>query len=705
MAHERERCLAIPCTVIHTGLIHTAIEANHYNVENFMKEHTNKNTRKSANRTRSSTQSSASRSPHASKRRTSHARGGDGSTRKNASQTSRSSRGGARSGGARKQANGKRSNGRSRRPNNRRRSMTSPALKHRLETTDNNSAVIPDIADEDTVRVIPLSGVEEIGRNMNVIETKDDIIVIDAGFQFVSEGGGTPGIDYILPNTQYLEERKHKIRGLIVSHGHLDHIGGIPFIMERIGNPPIYTQYLTSLMILKRQEEFPHMEPVTINVVKEGESFTLGKTKIKTFPVTHSIPDSMGISVETKHGDVVFTGDVRLTHNGTDVDPKEKKAWENVGKNNNLLLMADSTGAHQEGFSAPESIVFENLEKIIKDATGRLIIGTFASQFERLIHVVKTCEKYGKIVVPEGRSIKTHIDIAITAKMMEVKPGVIVSAQEAESYPRDRVVVLATGAQGEEFAALMRMATDKHKFITLDERDTVVLSSSVIPGNEVAVQKLKDNIYRRNVRIQSYKTQGGVHSSGHGSAGELRWVRNAVKPKFLMPVHGHHFMLKSQMYDAIENGMPRENVIVPDNGTVLDIKNGNEIKIHKQKAPTELVLVDGFTVGTKQEVVLRDRQSLSQDGMFVIIATVNTKTGKLRKSPDIISRGFVYLRENQQLLSEARVLIKKTVEKNTEKMNPLDLDYVKDQLTDVISGFLMQKSHKTPMVIPVLIGI
>lgn len=248
------------------------------------------------------------------------------------------------------------------------------------------------------------------------------------------------------------------------------------------------------------------------------------------------------------------------------------------------------------------------------------------------------------------------------------------------------------------------MATDKHKFITLTERDTIVLSSSVIPGNEIAVQKLKDNIYRKNVKVISYKT-ANVHSSGHGNAGELTWVRQTVKPKFLMPVHGHHFHLKSHMYSAIENGFLRENIVVPDNGTIVEIRNGTELVRLDVKIPTEPVMVDGFTVGTKQEVVLRDRLSLAEDGMFVIIATVNSKTGKLRKSPDIISRGFVYLRENQQLLSEARILIKKTVEKHTDHMNPLDLDYVKDELTNVVSGFLLQRTNKTPMVIPVLIGI
>ncbi len=586
----------------------------------------------------------------------------------------------------------------------RRRSDKAPALTHRLTTTDERSPIIPEITDEDTVRIITVSGVEEIGRNMNIVETKDDIIVIDAGFQFVSEESNAPGINYILPNTQYLEERKHKIRALVITHGHLDHIGGLPFIIERIGNPPIYTQYLTSLMVLKRQDEFPHIEPLHMNVVKEGESFTVGSTRIKTFPVTHSIPDAMGIAIETKHGDVVITGDIKLTHENGQVVVEERASWEKVGQGNNLVMLCDSTNADREGFSASEALVFETLENIIKSATGRLIIGTFASQFDRLISIIKTCEALGKKVVMEGRSIKTNIDIAIQAKLMEVDPKTFISAGDMADYPADRLVILSTGAQGEQFAALMRMATDKHKFITLTERDTVVLSSSVIPGNEIAVQKLKDNIYRKNVKVVNYRGSH-VHSSGHGNAGELVWVHQTVKPKFLIPVHGHHFHLKSHMYAAVENGFPREHIVVPDNGSIIDIKNGTELLVQPVKIPSEMVMVDGFTVGTRQEVVLRDRQTLAADGMFVIIATVNSKTGKLRKSPDIISRGFVYLRENQQLLSEARVLIKRTIEKQTERMNPIDLEMVKDDLTDVVSGFLLQKTQKTPMVIPVLIGI
>lgn len=609
------------------------------------------------------------------------------------------------SSGPRKANAGGRPNNKRRRNNTqRRRSDKAPALKHRLTETDEKMPIIPEITDEDTVRIIPVSGVEEIGRNMNIIETKDDIIVVDAGFQFVNEESNAPGINYILPNTQYLEERKHKIRALVITHGHLDHIGGIPFIMERIGNPPVYTQYLTSLMVLKRQEEFPQMDPINMNVIKEGESFTVGKTKIKTFRVTHSIPDAMGVSIETKHGDVVVTGDIKLVNEEGTVVVEERESWEKVGLNNNLALLCDSTNSDREGFSKSEAKVFQTLEEIIKNSRGRLIVGTFASQFDRLMNIVRVCEEMGKKVVLEGRSMKTNIAIAETAKLFEPKPGTFIQASDMGDYPSDRIVVLTTGAQGEKFAALMRMATDKHKFITLNEQDTIVLSSSIIPGNEVSVQILKDNIYRKNVRVINYKGSH-VHSSGHGNAGELVWVHQTLKPQFLIPVHGHHYHLKSHMYAAVENGFPRENITVPDNGTIIDIKNGTDMKVQPMKIPNELLMVDGFTVGARQEVVLRDRQSLSEDGMFVIIATVNSKNGKLRKSPDIISRGFVYLRENQQLLSEARVLIKRTVEKHTEKMNPIDLDYVKDELTDVVSGFLLQKTSKTPMVIPVLIGI
>lgn len=584
------------------------------------------------------------------------------------------------------------------------RSMTSPALTQRPTLRDPKVAQILPLTDPDTVRIIPLGGVEEVGKNMTAVETADDILIFDAGFQFVSSENDAPGVNYILPNTQYLEENKHKIRGLVITHGHLDHIGGIPFLIERIGNPPIYTRYLTSLMVLKRQEEFPHLPKVNMNVIELGQRIKVGNTYIKPFPVTHSIPDSMGVSVETKHGNVVISGDLKLEHEDGVPSDKEKEVWGGVGKDKNILFIGDSTNAERDGFSIPEVRVHTNIENIVRDVRGRLVVGTFASQFERMIRIIMICERLGKKVALEGRSIKTNLEIAELAGLMKVQKDTIIPIQDIGNYPSDRIVILATGAQGEEFAALMRIATQRHKFITLNERDTIMLSSSVIPGNELSVQKLKDNLYRRGVHIITYRASD-VHSTGHGNSGELVWIREQVKPQFVMPAYGYHSMLRCHAYANIEAGFPKERIILADNGTVIDIKNGTELNIHKEKVPSEIMMVDGFTVGTKQEVVIRDRQSLAEDGMFVIIATINTKTGALRKSPDIISRGFVYLRENQQLLSEARVLIKKTVEKNTAKSHPIDLDFVKDEITEVVSGFLLQKTNKTPMVIPVLIGI
>jgi ribonuclease J len=412
----------------------------------------------------------------------------------------------------------------------------------------------------------------------------------------------------------------------------------------------------------------------------------------------------MGVSVETQHGNVVISGDLKLEHDGEKPSEREIENWSKVGEDKNILFIGDSTNAERDGFSIPETRVHSNIEQIVRNVQGRLIVGTFASQFERMIRIIKICEELGKKVILEGRSIKSNLDIAELSGLLTVAKGTIIPIQEIDNYPSDRIVVLATGAQGEEFAALMRIATQRHKFITLNERDTIMLSSSVIPGNELSVQKLKDNLYRRGVHIITYRASD-VHSTGHGNSGELVWIRQQVKPQFVMPYYGYHSMIRCHAYANIEAGFPKENVIIADNGSVIEITRGTELAIRPEKASSEILMVDGFTVGTKQEVVIRDRQSLAEDGMFVIIATVNTKTGKLRKSPDIISRGFVYLRENQQLLSEARLLIKRTVEKSTERSHPIDLDFVKDEITEVVSGFLLQRTNKTPMVIPVLIGI
>lgn len=570
------------------------------------------------------------------------------------------------------------------------------------------TSVIPPLG-EGNVRIIHLGGVEEIGRNMSLTECGNDIIVVDAGIQFSEEG--TPGIDFILPNTEYLEQNKHRIRGLVVTHGHLDHIGAIPYVMEKIGNPPLYCRNFTALMIQKRQEEFPHLKPLDIRIVEKGETRTLGNTKIGFFGVTHAIPDSMGVVIETPYGDVVHTGDLRLDHTEGEPSEIEIEVYEYFKDRNVLLLMTDSTNAENPGFSISEKVILKNIEAIIRDTQGRLIISTFASQVERLLKMIEIAEQYGKKIVLEGRSMKTNVEIAKLAKIIKAKPETFIPTEEMEKYPPDRIVVLATGQQGEEFAALMRIANKTHKYVRLSPRDTILLSSSVIPGNERSVQKLKDNLSRQGAHIISYRTSD-VHSSGHANAEELAWIHQKIHPKFFIPVHGYHYFHRIHAEIAKRaTGMPNENIIIPDNGMVIEIEEaGSKITARKDCAANRTpIFVDGFSVGGMQEVVLRDRQTLAANGIFVVVATLNTGTGKVTKSPDIISRGFVYLRESQELLRQARYLAKKTIEDNTLSQGganrQYDLDYIKNQIAETIERLLFQETAKLPIVIPVILTV
>lgn len=561
--------------------------------------------------------------------------------------------------------------------------------------------IIPPVGDN--IRIIPLGGVEEIGRNMMAIEFGNDIIVVDAGIQFTDDE--TPGVDYILPNTKYLEERKDKVRALVITHGHLDHIGGIPYIIGRIGNPPIYTREFGALLIKKRQEEFPHLPPLDIKIVEASDkSIPITENiKVRFFGLTHSIPDSTGVIIETPYGDIVNTGDVRVDNENGVPAEKEIEQYKMFKDRNTLLFTMDSTGIEKPGFSPSEAFILRNIDKIVADAPGRTIIATFASQVERIIEFMKIAKRYGKKVVIEGRSMRNNVEIIKHLGLVEVDH--VISVEEIEKYPPNKVIMIATGAQGEEFAALMRMSNKTHKYIRLGRTDTIILSSSVIPGNERAIAKLKDNLFRHDSKIITY-LDSDVHTSGHGKRGELEWVHKQIPYKFFMPVHGHHYMLKMHAELANQLGAPRENIIVPDNGSIIEIRDkGTTITVLPEKAPSEDMVVEGFNVGDVSEVLIRDRKMLAADGMFVIIAMVNTQTGKLKKSPDIISRGFIYLRESQDILAEARHVIKRSIESATVGMNPINFDYAKNAVSEDISRFLFQKTAKKPIVIPVILGV
>src|SRR3989344_3722194 len=580
---------------------------------------------------------------------------------------------------------------------------TSPSMRHRQtnSVTDKETVVIPPAGNN--IRIIPLGGVEEIGQNMTAVEYKDNIIVVDCGFQFREEE--TPGIDFILPNAKYLEERKEKIKAVFITHGHLDHIGGIPYIMPNIGNPPIYSRQFGAIMILKRQEEFPHLPKLDMKIIEGSETITISpEFKVETFPISHTIPDSMGLIIKTPIGDIVFIEDVRVDNIEGIPTEEEVEQYKRFKNMNVLLLTMDSTSIEKPGFSISESVVIKNIEKIIRAVPSRLIISTFASQVERIIAILNICRKLNKKVVVDGRSMKTNVEIIRQLKMVDLE-GIVIPLEEVENYPPDRIVMVVTGAQGEEFAALMRIANKTHKYLRLRPTDTILLSSSIIPTNYNAIVKLKDNLYRSEAKIITY-LDSDVHASGHGNREELRWIHNQMDYKFFMPVHGNHYMLRQHAELAYSRGVTKEDVVVPDNGSVVEIsEDGKSISMLPVKAPSYPVLVDGLSIGGGQEIVMRDRKMLAEEGFVVIIASVNVKTGRLKKSPDIISRGFIYLRESQDLLSNTRILIKRTIENTTVGMNPVDFDTVKRVLNEAVERYLYQKTAKRPIIIPVVLGV
>ncbi|HEY4494738.1 MAG TPA: ribonuclease J, partial [Candidatus Paceibacterota bacterium] len=442
-------------------------------------------------------------------------------------------------------------------------------------------------------------------------------------------------------------------------------------------------------------------------IVEKDETVTIGALKISFFAVTHTIPDAMGVVIDTPLGSIVHTGDLKLDHvNGVPTEEEEAEYDRVFIDRKVLILMADSTNVENPGFSIPEKVVHKNIEEIIKNTKGRLIIATFASLLERMLKIIEFAEKYGKKVVVEGRSMKTNIEICRHLGLLKPKKDTLITVEQMGQYPPERIIILATGAQGDEFAAMMRISNKTHKYVKITKRDTVLLSSSIVPGNERAVQKLKDNLSRQGAHIIHYRI-ADVHSSGHANKDETAWIHKKIRPKFFMPVHGYHYMLRVHGDIAKEtNGLTEDQVIIPDNGSIVEIQNNaDKIVKLKEKAPSGIVMVDGFSVGDIQDVVIRDRQMLAQDGIFIIFAIINGETGKLKKSPDIISRGFVYLRESQELLHQARMIIKNTVEESTKGMNPINVEYVKTNISDSVSKFLLQKTAKRPIVIPVLLSI
>jgi ribonuclease J len=538
---------------------------------------------------------------------------------------------------------------------------------------------------------------------MMLLEYQRKILIIDMGFRMPEED--MPGIDYIIPNADYLKNRRHDVLGVVFSHGHYDHIGSVPYLMEKIWKPnlKIFASPLTRGIILRRQEDFPQQPKLKINEVRHGSKIKLGVFEIEFFRQNHNIPDNLGMFISTPIGNILHTSDFKFDPNPVNDLPSNLYKLEEFANKKVLLLMSDSTGAEEEGHSLSEKEIFKNLENIFQSAKGRIIAATFASLINRVQQIITLSEKYGRKVAADGYSMKTNIEICRNLGYIKAKKGTLMQIRDFSNYPDSKAVLLCTGAQGEGSAVLMRIANREHRFVKLRKTDTVIFSSSVIPGNERTVQVLKDELYRQGAKIYHYKMMD-IHAGGHAQQDELKEMIKITKPKFFIPIHGQYSMLLNHGELAKEMGVPEKNVIVAENGQIINLGR-QKIYIEKKLIDSNYIMVDGLGVGDVGEIVLRDRQMLAKDGMFVIVAVVDRQTGRVKGSPDIISRGFVYLRESKDLLRDTRRKVIDIVNKTAGSGGAVNWVYVKDEIRNKVGQFLYAKTQRRPMILPVVIEV
>jgi ribonuclease J len=553
----------------------------------------------------------------------------------------------------------------------------------------------------DKLKIIPLGGCEEVGRNMTVFEYRDSIVILDMGVQFPDED--MPGVDFIIPNTRYLDDKKHKIRGVVFSHGHLDHIGAAPILLEKLGNPPIIGRDLTLALIKERQEDYKTGTAGRLNTIQVkdlGQVIALGDLKVGFFQIMHSIMDAVGITIHSPVATAIHPGDWTMERNELGVSTIDYRHLRELPKP--TVLMLESLGStRKERFGNWED-VYENLYNIINRSRGRVIIGTFASQIERIRWIIEIAQKTNKKVALDGYSMKKNVEIVKKLGYLKVSKGALIDIERIHDYRDDKIVIACTGAQGEENAVLSRIVNRAHKHIQLKKTDTVVFSSSVIPGNERMIQRLKDNIYRQSDHVIHSEIMD-VHVGGHATQQDILDMIEMVRPSYFMPVYANHYLLREAALLAARNGFPAERIFVPDNGSVLSI-DMEGAHFADEKVPSDYVFVDGLGVSDMQNIVLRDRQVLSEDGIVVVIVTVDTKTGELVQNPDIISRGFVFLKENKALIEELRSKARKLV-LESRPLTWADTNQIKNDIRQKAGKFLFQKTQKRPMILPVVIEV
>jgi len=550
----------------------------------------------------------------------------------------------------------------------------------------------------ENVRLIPLGGLGEVGKNMMVVEYRDDIIVVDAGVMFPDDE--MLGVDLVIPDTNYLSDKKNRIRGILITHGHEDHIGALPYVLPMLGFPPVFATKLTHGLISVKLKEHKLLEKTNITIVEAGDHVQLGQSDVEFFRVNHSIPDATGVVIHTPAGAVVHTGDYKFDYTPVDGKAADLGALAHIGNEGVLVMMGDSTRVESAGYTPSERTLNDSFDKLFANASGRIIIATFSSLISRVQQVIDTATRYERFVALVGRSMVNNVQMAGELGYLNVPQGMLIRPEDINKYRPDQVVIICTGSQGEPTSALTRIANQDHRLIRIQPGDSVILSATPVPGNEKAVNRTINSLFRQGAEVY-YQAIANVHVSGHGAKEELKLMLSLIRPKFFVPVHGEYRQLVLHAKLAYSLGIPEDHIVVAEDGDIIEISN-EAIKLTNHVASGN-VFVDGLSVGDVGQIVLRDRKALSQDGILMAILTVDKETGQPIGGPDIVSRGFVYMRDSEELLDSAKNrVLESFIGLNGHSS---DWSFIKDKIRHTLSDFLYEKTRRRPMVLPIVVEV
>ncbi|MBV1818168.1 ribonuclease J [Anaerosalibacter bizertensis] len=547
------------------------------------------------------------------------------------------------------------------------------------------------------LKIIPLGGLGEVGKNITVIEYRNDIIVIDCGLIFPEDE--MLGIDVVIPDISYLLKNKEKVRAIVLTHGHEDHIGALPYVLKKI-NAPVYGTKLTLGLIENKLREH-NMKNVKLNKVEAGDLIEIGCFKIEFIKTNHSIPDSVALAIHTPVGIIVHTGDFKIDYTPINDEAIDLRKFAEIGKKGVLALLADSTNVERPGYTMSERTVGDTFNDIFSKAEHRIIVATFASNVYRIQQIIDSAVLFNRKVVVSGRSMINVIGVATELGYLNIPDGTLIDINDMNKYPYDKVVVITTGSQGEPMSALARMAYSEHRKIELVPGDLVVISATPIPGNEKTVSRVINQLMEKGVNV-IYESLADVHVSGHACQEELKLIHALVKPKYFIPVHGEYRHLRRHAQLAEDLGMPKENIFVGQNGSIIEFTRNSCSFGPKVSAGN--ILVDGLGIGDVGNIVLRDRKHLSEDGLIVVVVTISKEDGKIMAGPDIISRGFVYVRESEDLMGEARDVVREVL-RECEKNHITDWATLKSSIRDALRGFLYEKIKRNPMILPIIMEV